>query len=127
MTHPKWNCLDNIQGDNWEHKCNISCWGKPEQNTRKTWLLTFFLIKALRQSSGRPVRCESLKLWRVKILFFFSLIYNWPDLFEQNTAISKHFTKPADYFRTTSGTIFSADVLISGGQVIFQYKPGAHL
>ena len=28
------------------------------------------------------------------------------------------------YNRTTSGTIFSADVWISGGQVIFQYKPG---
>ena len=29
--------------------------------------------------------------------------------------------------RTTSGTIFSADLLISGGHVIFQYKPGAYL
>ena len=43
---------------------------------------------------------------------------------EQYTAISKHFTKSAEYTRTTSGTIFSADVKISGSQVIFQYKPG---
>ena len=46
---------------------------------------------------------------------------------KQNTAISKQFTKPTVYIRTTSGTIFSADVLISGGQVIFQYNPGAPL
>ena len=46
---------------------------------------------------------------------------------EQNTAISKHFTKPAEYIRKTSGTIFSADVQISGGQMIFQYKPGCIL
>ena len=26
---------------------------------------------------------------------------------------------------TTSGVIFSADVWVSGGQVIFQYKPGS--
>ena len=31
------------------------------------------------------------------------------------------------YTRTTSGTIFSADVWISGYQVIFQYKPGAYI
>ena len=36
--------------------------------------------------------------------------------------ISKLFTKPAEYTRTTSGTIFSANVWISGGQVIFQHK-----
>ena len=41
----------------------------------------------------------------------------------QDTAISKHFTKSAEYSRTTSGTIFSADVGICGGQVIFQNKP----
>ena len=66
----------------------------------------------------------------VKILLFFffgsqlltGLIQN-----EQNTAISKHFTKPAEYTRTISGIIFSADVWISGGQVIFQCKPGAYL
>ena len=29
---------------------------------------------------------------------------------EQNNAISKHFTKPAEYIRTTSATIFSTDV-----------------
>ena len=29
---------------------------------------------------------------------------------EQNTAISKHFTTPVEYFNTTSGTIFSTDV-----------------
>ena len=46
---------------------------------------------------------------------------------KQNTAISKHFTKPKGYTRTTSGTIFRADVQISGGQVILQYKPGAYL
>ena len=42
---------------------------------------------------------------------------------EQNTAISKHFTKLGKYTSTTSGTIFSVDVLIRGGQVIFHYKP----
>ena len=38
----------------------------------------------------------------------------------------QYFTKRAEqnYIRTTSGTIFSEDVQISGGQVIFQYKPG---
>ena len=34
-----------------------------------------------------------------------------------------HFTKPAEYIRTTSGTIFSVYILISSSQVIFQYKP----
>ena len=29
---------------------------------------------------------------------------------EQNTAISEHFTTPAENIRTASGTIFSADV-----------------
>ena len=38
----------------------------------------------------------------------------------KNTAISKHFTKPTVYTHITSGTIFSADVWINGGQVIFQ-------
>ena len=41
---------------------------------------------------------------------------------EQNMAISRHFKKPAEYTRAMSGTIFSTDVLTSGGQVIFQYK-----
>ena len=41
------------------------------------------------------------------------------------TALSKYFTKSAEYTSTTSGTIFSVDVWISGSQVIFQYKPGA--
>ena len=36
---------------------------------------------------------------------------------EQNTAISKQFTKPAEYTHTTSGTILCADVWISGSQV----------
>ena len=78
------------------------------------------------QSSERPVRSESLKLWTSKILFF-SLNYRWLDWFKikQNTAISKHFTHSV--YRTTSGTIFSMDVWISGSQVIFQYKPGAYL
>ena len=31
------------------------------------------------------------------------------------------------YTRTTSGTSYSADVWISGGHVIFQYKPGTYL
>ena len=57
------------------------------------------------QSSERPVRSESLKLCTVKHIVI--IIYNWP---EQNTATSKHFTKPVEYIRTTSGTIFSADV-----------------
>ena len=78
----------------------------------------------------------------VKILLFFlfdsqltGLIQNFK--IKQNSAISKHFTKPHcvhsynqwNYFQcgTTSGTIFSADVWINGGQVNFQYKPGAYL
>ena len=50
--------------------------------------------------------------------------FYWPDCFKikQNTAISKHFTQSIVYTRTTNGTIFSADVWISGGQVSFQYK-----
>ena len=42
----------------------------------------------------------------------FSLIHNWPDWLEkqQHTAISKHFTKPAECIRITCGSIFSADV-----------------
>ena len=44
----------------------------------------------------------------------------------KNTALSKHFTKPAEYTSILAcGTIFIADVWISDGQVIFQYKPGA--
>ena len=35
---------------------------------------------------------------------------------EQNTELSKHFTIPAENTCTTSGTIFSADVWISGGR-----------
>ena len=46
---------------------------------------------------------------------------------EQNSALSKYFIKPAEYTSTTSGATFSADVWISGGPVIFQYKPGAYL
>ena len=30
------------------------------------------------------------------------------------------------YTRTTSGTIFNADVWTSGGKEIFQHKPGAY-
>ena len=45
---------------------------------------------------------------------------------EQKNATSKQFTKKpqktAEYTRTTNGAIFSADVYISGGQVIFHYK-----
>ena len=41
---------------------------------------------------------------------------------EKNTAISKHFTKPADYTRTTTESIFGADAWINGGQVSFCYK-----
>ena len=40
----------------------------------------------------------------------------------QNTAISKNFTKPEEDTRITGGTIFNADVWISGSQVIFYYK-----
>ena len=39
----------------------------------------------------------------------------------------KAFYKTHVYTRTTSGTILSVDVWINGGQVIFQYKPGAYL
>ena len=46
---------------------------------------------------------------------------------KQNTTISKHFTKPTVYTHTTTGTIFSADVWINDGQMIFQYKPGTYL
>ena len=38
---------------------------------------------------------------------------------EHNTAIYQHFTTLRS---TTFGTIFSADVWINGGQVIFHYK-----
>ena len=41
---------------------------------------------------------------------------------EQNTEISKHFTKSAEYTRTTSGTIFSTGVRLSGGQVFFSIQ-----
>ena len=41
---------------------------------------------------------------------------------KQNTAKAKHLTKPMVYTRTTSGTILSTDVWISGSQVIFQYQ-----
>ena len=69
-----------------------------------------------------PARNWSVKLWKktVKYCYFFSdsklteLTQN-----DQNTAISKHFTKSAEDTDTTSGTIFSADVWISGRQVIF--------
>ena len=40
---------------------------------------------------------------------------------EQNIAISKHLTKSAEYTRTTSGALFSANVWISGGE-FFHYK-----
>ena len=45
----------------------------------------------------------------VKYCYFFldRLIQN-----EQNTALSNHFIKPAEYTCTTSGTIYSADVQI---------------
>ena len=43
-------------------------------------------------------------------MIIFSLIHNLIELIqnEQNTVISFHFTNPAEYTRTTSGTIFSA-------------------
>ena len=66
----------------------------------------------------------------VKYCYFFCLIYNSSECFKMNKIlqyISKHFTKPAQCICTTSGTIFRADVWINGGQVIFQYKPGAYL
>ena len=48
---------------------------------------------------------------------------------EQNTAISRHFIKPAEYTRGKSGAIFSADVWISGGiiRLLFITKPGAYI
>ena len=54
------------------------------------------------------------------VIFFFDLKLTGLIQNEQNTAILKHFTKRAQYIHTTSGTIFSADVYISGDQVIFQ-------
>ena len=102
--------------------------------------------KGVTKSQVTQLRTESLsKLWETyqkrkfkalkntfktsKNIVIFSLIYNWPDWFKikQNTAISKHFTKPTVYTRTSSGTIFSADVWINDSQVFFQYKPGAYL
>ena len=80
------------------------------------------------QSPERPLRkfkALKNKFKAVKILYFFFDSQLTGQI--QNTAISKHFTKPIVYTRTTSGTIFSADVWISGGQVIFQCKPGANL
>ena len=52
------------------------------------------------------------KYTTVKILLFFFLHSQLTGLIqnEQNTAISKHFTKPIEDTETTSGTIFSADV-----------------
>ena len=95
-------------------------------------LLLRDVLQDKNQSSGRSVRSESLKLWRIRLnqymYCYISLIHNWPDYFKlnQNTAISKHFTQPTGYTRTSSGTIFRANVWISGGQVIFQYKHGAY-
>ena len=80
------------------------------------------------QSSERPVRSfQKFKAFKpIKILLFFLwfTIDRTDSKITQNSAISKHFTKPTVYIRTTSGTIFSADVCISGGHVIFQYKSG---
>ena len=39
----------------------------------------------------------------------------------------KAFYKTHSVYCTNSGNIFSVDVYINGGQVIFQYKPGAYL
>ena len=78
------------------------------------------------QSSGRPVRSESLNLLRIhlnqwKYYFWFN---------SQLTGLIQNKTKYCNinlYTHTTSGTIFSANVLLSGSQVIFQYEPGAYL
>ena len=40
------------------------------------------------------------------LFFFFDLQLTGLIQNEQNTAKSKHFTKPAEYIRTTSGTFF---------------------
>ena len=37
-------------------------------------------------------------------------------------AISRHFIKPVEYTHTTSGTIFIADVWISGQVILTHYK-----
>ena len=91
--------------------------------------------KSIYQSPERPVRSESLKALKnnlnqknIAIFFFDSQLTG---LIQNNTAISKHFTKstvydPPVYDRTTSGTIFSADVWINGGQLIFSIQNLVH-
>ena len=54
----------------------------------------------------------------------FSFIHNVTRLIqnEQNTEILRYFIKLMGLY-----SIFSGDVWISGGQLIFHYKPGAYL
>ena len=68
----------------------------------------FYKFKALKNTFNQ-----------VKILLFFhsqltGLIQNKAKYYN---IISKHFTEPMVYTRTTSGAIFSADVWIKGGEV----------
>ena len=87
-------------------------------------LMTSCLIayKINNQSSKRPVRSESLELGRIfvkqeKNIVIFSLGSQMTGLIqnEQNIVISKHFTKPEECTRTTSGTIFKAEIWIRDG------------
>ena len=56
------------------------------------------LIKVLRDLSEAKV-FKALKNTFKPVKIFFSMIHNWPDWFKikQNTAMSRHFTKPTVY------------------------------
>ena len=86
-------------------------------------------IKALRGLSEAKIKALKNKFKTVKILLIFLSIDSQLTGLKiiQNTAKPKQFTNSTVNIRTTSGTIFSADVRIRGGQVIFQYKLGAYL
>ena len=59
--------------------------------------------------------------------FFVNVIFTRFHLLLQNTAISKHLENPRSILEQPVELFFSADVWISGGQVIFHYKFGAYL
>ena len=85
------------------------------------WYVTLVMTLGNRRNEHWNMQIlKSLRLYNgwahlsflLSYIVIFSLIHNWPDLFtiKQNTAISKHFTKPKVYTRTTSRTIFSPDM-----------------
>ena len=119
-------CFNSLN-TNFIHQCTIFFFIEEPQakvtNTRLSLMchpvedlnsiITFYVKN---QSSERPVRSESLKLWTVKILLFLFFDSHSTRLI-QNKQIRQYqgiFIKPAEYTRTTSGTI--------GRQVMFHYK-----